>query len=120
MKILLFADYGPNYIHPLLKDVYKTDEKFIFSDKNLNDLNIEIKNGKLVILEGIYGDLTGDREINIKDAYIARLIAAKLIEPTEKQILFGDVDGDGKITAMDANILRKFAVNIIKQLPVAS
>lgn len=28
MKILLFIDYGPNYVHPLLEHVYQKDENF--------------------------------------------------------------------------------------------
>lgn len=65
-----------------------------------------------------FGDVNLDEVVDVKDVYFARLIAAKLIEPKEKQITSGDVDGDGKITAIDANLIRKFAVGIIDNFPV--
>ncbi|MBQ3531080.1 MAG: InlB B-repeat-containing protein [Oscillospiraceae bacterium] len=65
-----------------------------------------------------YGDLNGDKEVNIKDAYLARLIAAKLITATEVQSTLGDVDLDGKITAIDANLIRKYVVKLIDSLPI--
>ena len=66
----------------------------------------------------IYGDISGDGKVDVQDAYLARLIAAKLQTPTAEQKELGDVDGDGKITAVDANYIRKFAVNIILEFPV--
>ncbi len=64
------------------------------------------------------GDINLDGEVNVKDAYYARLVAAKLIKPTGEQLLVGDVDLDGRITALDANIIRKFVAKIIETLPV--
>ncbi len=72
----------------------------------------------VTIGEALCGDINLDGSVNVKDAYYARLVAAKLIRPTEQQILLGDVDLDGKITALDANIIRKFAVKIITEIPV--
>ena len=66
----------------------------------------------------IMGDLNLDGEINVMDAYTARLIAAKIYKPTDEQILIGDVDLDGRITAIDANIIRKFVAKIIIEIPV--
>jgi len=63
-------------------------------------------------------DINLDGSVNVFDAYYARLVAAKLIKPTEEQLSVGDVDLDGKITAIDANIIRKYAVGIITELPV--
>lgn len=63
------------------------------------------------------GDIDGDNDINIKDAYFARLVAAKLVVPTQEQLSLGDVDGDGRINAIDANIIRKFCANMIKKFP---
>ncbi|MBQ3501120.1 MAG: hypothetical protein IJA70_06840, partial [Oscillospiraceae bacterium] len=64
------------------------------------------------------GDINLDGEVNVKDAYYARLVAAKLIKPTGEQLLVGDVDLDGRITALDANIIRKFVAHLIEKLPV--
>lgn len=70
------------------------------------------------IEESLMGDLNLDGSVDVKDAYYARLVAAKLRTPTEQQILLGDVDLDGKITAIDANIIRKYALGIITEIPV--
>ena len=63
-------------------------------------------------------DINLDGSVDVMDAYFARLVAAKLVEPTAKQIEMGDVDLDGKITAIDANIIRKYVIGIIKEIPV--
>lgn len=67
--------------------------------------------------ESAKGDLNSDGEIDIEDAFMARLIAAKLVVPTEDQKLAGDVDGDGRITASDANYIRRYVVGIISGFP---
>ncbi len=66
----------------------------------------------------VFGDSDGNGSVDVTDAYFARLVAAKLVVPTEEQLAFCDVDSDGKITAIDANLIRKYAVGIIKELPV--
>ena len=63
-------------------------------------------------------DINLDGSVDVMDVYFARLVAAKLVEPTAKQIEMGDVDLDGKITAIDANIIRKYVIGIIKEIPV--
>ena len=64
------------------------------------------------------GDLNLDGAVDVKDVFYARLVAAKLIKPTDEQLTVGDVDSDGKITAIDANIIRKYSLGIITELPV--
>lgn len=66
----------------------------------------------------VFGDINLDGNVDVMDAYYARLVAAKLVVPTEEQLLTGDVDGDGKITAVDANYIRKFSAKIIQSFPV--
>ena len=94
-----------------------TEEEFVFADADSNNLDMKIENGKIVIIDGIYGDLNGDEKINVEDAYLARLIATKLITPEETKMIFGDVDLDHKITVIDANLLRRYAVKLIEKLP---
>ncbi len=93
-------------------------EKFVFTKANLGELSIDVENGIVTIIDAVYGDLTGDGEVDIRDAYLARLIAAKLRTPTETQLIVGDVDGDGKITAVDANYIRKHSVRLISEFPI--
>jgi len=66
----------------------------------------------------VFGDFDGSGNVDVADAYFARLVAAKLVEPTPEQLALCDVDRDGKITAIDANLIRKFAAGIIKSLPI--
>ncbi len=66
----------------------------------------------------VFGDSDGNGSVDVADAYFARLVAAKLVKPTEEQLAFCDVDSDGKITAIDANLIRKFALGIIEKLPI--
>ena len=73
---------------------------------------------EIPVKEYSVGDINLDGEVNVKDVYTARLIAAKLIAPTNQQKDLGDVDGDGKITAIDANIIRKYLAHIIGSIPI--
>ena len=66
----------------------------------------------------VFGDSDGNGSVDVMDAYFARLVAAKLIVPTEEQLALCDVDLDGKITAIDANLIRKYALGIIDKLPI--
>lgn len=87
------------------------------SSHPISDYSIEY----LQIWEEFYpapADLNLDNSVDVLDVYTARLIAAKLLIPTEQQIAVGDVDSDGKITAIDANIIRKYILGIIKEIPV--
>ena len=53
------------------------------------------------------GDMDKDGEITVADALKALRIAAKLVRPTEEDMLIGDTDNDGEITVADAlKILR--------------
>ncbi len=73
---------------------------------------------EIPVKEYSVGDINLDGEVNVKDVYTARLIAAKLIAPTNQQKDLGDVDGDGKITAIDANIIRKYIAHLIGSIPI--
>ncbi len=92
---LIFTPYGTGTKRNIsYVEVNKSDKKYKLADLNL------------------------DGSVDVFDAYTARLIAAKLLEPTKQQIALGDVDVDGKITAIDANIIRKYSVGIIDSLPI--
>jgi len=94
------------------------NKTFVFKCADKTDIAIDISDGIIVITKAVYGDINLDGVVDVMDAYTARLVAAKLIAPTEEQILLGDVDNDGRITAIDANIIRKFVVKIITKIPV--
>ena len=53
------------------------------------------------------GDMDNDGEITVADALKALRIAAKLVQPTDEDVMIGDTDNDGEITVADAlKILR--------------
>jgi len=81
------------------------------------DFQIEIPIEKPAENE-VFGDFDGSGKVDVSDAYFARLVAAKLVEPTPEQLALCDVDRDGRITAIDANLIRKYAAGIIGKLPV--
>ena len=56
--------------------------------------------------------------IDVKDVYLTRLIAAKLIDVSDFEGYAADVDGNGRINVIDANLIRKFALNMISEFPV--
>ena len=55
-----------------------TEEEFVFADADSNDLDMKIENGKIVIIDGIYGDLDG--KITAIDANLIRKYVVKLID----------------------------------------
>ncbi|MBQ3531016.1 MAG: leucine-rich repeat protein [Oscillospiraceae bacterium] len=95
-----------NFYYPSgTEDLWNFDENGLW-----NGYEVKSYNG--------YGDLNMDFTVNIKDVYLARLIAAKLVVSNEAQLSLGDVDGDGKISAIDANIIRKFILKNIIKFPI--
>lgn len=58
----------------------------------------------------IPGDITGDGDVNAKDANILKRIIAGAIDPEAGSATFyaADFNGDGEINAKDANILKRY------------
>ena len=99
-------------------EISEKEEK-IFTDINVNNLEVECIGGTIEILEVLYGDVNGDGKINVIDANMVRKAAAKMISLDENQKLAADVSGDGKVNVIDANLIRKYAAKIINVFPVA-
>ena len=64
----------------------------------------------------IKGDMDGDGEITVADALRALRIAAKLVQPTDEDMLIGDIDGDGEITVADALKILRVAAKLVDSL----
>ena len=62
------------------------------------------------------GDLDGDGEITVADALAALRIAARLVEPTGRDLRLGDTDGDGSITVADALAILRVAAKLTASL----
>ena len=93
-------------------------EKFIVAKNHTEDIDVTTEGGTITVVSPVYGDLNGDGSVDIKDAYVARMIAAKLYTPSVEEMINGDVDGDGKINVIDANLIRKYCVKKISKFPV--
>ena len=87
-----------------------TEDKWTFDE---NGLWNGYKVTKCNVNGFVIGDLNKDGKVDVKDVYMARLFAAKLLVQTDEEIELGDVNGDGKINVIDANLIRKFALGII-------
>ncbi|MBO4584252.1 MAG: dockerin type I repeat-containing protein, partial [Clostridia bacterium] len=61
------------------------------------------------------GDMDGDNEITVADALRALRIAAKLVQPTDNDMLTGDVDKDGDITVADALKILRVAAKLANE-----
>ncbi|MBO4584815.1 MAG: Ig-like domain-containing protein [Clostridia bacterium] len=61
------------------------------------------------------GDMDKDGEITVADALRALRIAAKLVEPTEEDLLIGNVDGDNEITVADALKILRVAAKLAEE-----
>ena len=94
------------------------ERDFIIKNTSKTDIKTETVNGKITVVEAVFGDVNGDGKINVVDAYIVRLYSAKLEEYNEAEKAAADVDGDGKITAIDANYIRRYAAEMINVFPV--
>ncbi len=65
----------------------------------------------------IYGDVNGDKKINVVDANLVRRYAAQLVDFTEEQLAAADVSGDGRVNVVDANLVRRYAAQLINVFP---
>ena len=62
------------------------------------------------------GDMDGDGSITVADALAALRIAARLVEPTGRDLRLGDTDGDGSITVADALAILRVAAKLTASL----
>ena len=62
------------------------------------------------------GDSDGDGKITVSDALAALRIAAKLVVPTDEDLLILDIDGDGAITVSDALAILRVAARLVDSL----
>lgn len=63
----------------------------------------------------IYGDVNGDRNVDVLDAVLIQKYAAEKTELTEEQIKLGDVNNDGVVDTLDAVQIQKFAAGKISE-----
>ena len=91
---------------------------FVIKNASKNDIKTEVTEGKVTLVNAVYGDVNNDGKINVVDAYIVRLYSARLQEYNVAEKAAADVDGDGNVNAIDANYIRRYAAEIINTFPV--
>lgn len=64
------------------------------------------------IIDGIYGDVSGDGYVTTKDALIVLRYAIKLVKLDNAQLKLADVNSDGKVNATDALLIQRYGVGI--------
>jgi len=72
----------------------------------------------MIIKEGRYGDLSGNKEITAFDASLVLQYIVGLINLSPEQKIAADVTGDKKVSALDAAMILQYTVGLITQLPI--
>lgn len=119
-------DYTGN--DALLTLTFKVDETAAFGDYEIgltvleafnnadDDVAFYTVNGKIEVIDFIYGDVNGDKVINTRDIVLLRkYVADKDIVTGESdvEVSFGaDVNADGEINTRDIVLLRKYVAGI--------
>ena len=87
-------------------------EKFFFNER---DPVATTRNGSVQILERLFGDVSGSREVTAFDAALLLKSTVGLFAISDT--VTADVSGDGTISAFDASFILRFVVGIITQFP---
>jgi hypothetical protein len=69
---------------------------------------------------GNYGDVSGDGDVTVTDAFMVGQYLAGTITLTADQLTRADVDGDGKVTQADADLISEYVIGSITTFPVCS
>ena len=77
-----------------------------FCDIDENDVNFLVTNGSVTVIEGVPGDINGDRVVNSKD--LIRLRKYFSGWDVEVDLLACDCNGDGTVNSKDLIRLRKY------------
>ncbi|MBM3242089.1 hypothetical protein FJZ31_37935 [Candidatus Poribacteria bacterium] len=73
---------------------------------------------RMIIKEGKYGDLSGNRKITPFDASLVLQYIVGLINLSPEQKIAADVTGDKTVSALDAALILQYTVGLITQLPI--
>ncbi|MBM3242088.1 hypothetical protein FJZ31_37930 [Candidatus Poribacteria bacterium] len=72
----------------------------------------------MIIKEGKYGDLSGNRKITSFDASLVLQYIVGLINLSPEQKIAADVTGDKTVSALDAALILQYTVGLITLLPI--
>ncbi|MCC8110153.1 MAG: dockerin type I repeat-containing protein [Ruminococcus sp.] len=77
---------------------------------------IDILTEDISVITSLYGDMDGDEEVTVQDAYTCMCAFAEVSAGnddglTDSQRTATDVDGDGEITMQDAYLIQMYAAN---------
>ena len=85
------------------------------TNENLDDVELSSVNGKVSVIDFVYGDSNGDQKIDMKDVVLLRKYITNFDYDTNTSSVtvgFGaDANGDNKIDMKDVVILRKYITN---------
>jgi hypothetical protein len=72
----------------------------------------------MIIKEGRYGDLSGNKKVTAFDASLVLRYIIGLIDLSPEQKIAADVTGDKTVSALDAALILQYTVGLITQLPI--
>lgn len=85
------------------------------TNENLDDVELLTTNGRISIIDFVYGDSNGDQKIDMKDVVLLRKYITNFDYDTNTSSvnveLGADANGDNKIDMKDVVILRKYITN---------
>lgn len=86
----------------------------VFASESAQD---EIKLTSASLMEGVYGDLTGNGRVDLEDAQAALRAALRIIDLEDGQYAVADVDGEEGFDLRDVQCILKYALQIITVFP---
>lgn len=81
---------------------------------------VEVDGGSITYGEVMYGDVSGNGEIQAFDASLILGFLAGNIELSEEQQEIGDVSGDDELSSLDAGLILAYTVGNIDDFPVVT
>ena len=84
---------------------------------NAGAIDVRLKDGKLTVVNAIYGDVDGDDRVTPHDASLVLQYRVELIDLTEEQVERADVSCNGEVTAYDAYLILRYYVGLIDRFP---
>ena len=87
--------------------------------RSITSVDFPEKGGySMIIKEGKYGDLSGNKEITPFDASLVLQYIVGLINLLPEQKIAADVTGDKTVSALDAALILQYTVGLITQFPI--
>ena len=98
---------------------FNTNDRVMFVDTDLRDINFSLSNGGVDIRSILYGDVDGNGYVDVIDCLlIKRFILNNISEfPSPTGMLAADVNGDGFVDVKDSLLVQRYVLGKITEFP---